>query len=77
MIPSVLFAACFQLIPFRSSHNFRSIILFEYMIFLKIIHEEECFVNESVEKPAIYDLLFLIAIYYPKNDRKYPSEMRI
>ena len=47
------------------------------MIFLKIIHEEECFVNESVEKPAIYDLLFLIAIYYPKNDRKYPSEMRI
>ena len=30
---------------------------------------------ELVNKPAIYDLLFHIAIYSLKNDNKYPSKM--
>ena len=34
------------------------------------------FSTESVKKPTVYDLLFLIAIYYPKNDNKHSSEMR-
>ena len=34
------------------------------------------FSTESAKKPTIYDLLFLIAIYAPKNDNKHPSEMR-
>ena len=34
------------------------------------------FSTESAKKPTIYDLLFLIAIYSPKNDSKHPSEMR-
>ena len=32
--------------------------------------------NESAKKPTVYDLLFLIAIYYPKNQNKRPSDMR-
>ena len=34
------------------------------------------FSTESAEKSAIYDMLFLTAIYSPKNDNKHPSEMR-
>ena len=34
------------------------------------------FSTESTDKPKIYDLLFLIAIYSSKNDNKYPSEIR-
>ena len=30
----------------------------------------------SLKKTAIYNLLFLITIYSPKNDNKQPSEMR-
>ena len=31
---------------------------------------------ESVEKPTIFDLLFLIVIHSPKNDNKHPFEVR-
>ena len=34
------------------------------------------FSTESAKKPTIYYLLFLIAIYSPKNDKRHPSEMR-
>ena len=34
------------------------------------------FSTESTDKPKIYDLLFLIAIYPSKNDNKHPSEIR-
>ena len=34
------------------------------------------FSTESAEKPTIYDLLYLAAKYYPKNNNKHPSEMR-
>ena len=34
------------------------------------------FSAESVEKSTIYDLLFLVAIYSPKNGNKHPSDMR-
>ena len=34
------------------------------------------FSTESDKKPTMFDLLFLIAIYSPKNDNEYPSEMR-
>ena len=34
------------------------------------------FSTESAEKPKNYDLLFLIAIYSPKNDNKHSSELR-
>ena len=30
----------------------------------------------NTDKPSIYDLLFLVARYPPKNDKKHPSEMR-
>ena len=32
------------------------------------------FSTESAKKPTVYDLLFLITIYYPKNDNKHPPE---
>ena len=32
--------------------------------------------TESAEKSTIYDLLFLVSIYSPKNDNKKTSEMR-
>ena len=35
------------------------------------------FITESSKKPTIYDLLFLAVIYFPKNDNKHPSEVRI
>ena len=35
------------------------------------------FSTESAKKTTIYNLLFLIALYSPKNDNKQPSEMRI
>ena len=34
------------------------------------------FSTESAKKSAIYDFLFLIAFYSPKNVSKHPSEMR-
>ena len=34
------------------------------------------FSTESVKKPTIYDLLFIIAIYFLQNVNKYPSEMK-
>ena len=34
------------------------------------------FSTESA-KPSIYDFLFLIALYSPKNHNKHPSEMAI
>ena len=34
------------------------------------------FTNESTEKPIIYELPFLVAIYSPENDNKHPSEIR-
>ena len=34
------------------------------------------FNTESGKKLTLYDLLFLIAIYYPNNDSKRPSKMR-
>ena len=33
------------------------------------------FSAESAKKPTIYNLLFLIAIYFPKNNNKHPPEM--
>ena len=30
---------------------------------------------QSAEEPTIYDLLFLVAIYSPKNDNRHPSEI--
>ena len=33
-------------------------------------------VLNQVKRTIIHDLLFLIAIYSPKNDNKHPSEMR-
>ena len=33
-------------------------------------------VSFNTKKPTIYDLLFLVARYPPKNGNKYPSEMR-
>ena len=41
-------------------------------LFNKIIN----FITQSVKIPIIYDLLFLIGIYSPKNINKYPSEMK-
>ena len=32
--------------------------------------------TESAEETVIYDLLFLNAIYSPKNDNNHPSKMR-
>ena len=40
-------------------------------VFNKIIN----FITESIKK-KIYDLLFLIGLYSPKNINKYPSEMK-
>ena len=34
------------------------------------------FSTESAKEVTFYDLLFLIAIYYPNNDNKHPSEMK-
>ena len=34
------------------------------------------FSTKSGEKPTIYDLLFLVLIYSPKNNNKHPSEIR-
>ena len=34
------------------------------------------FSTESAKELALYDLLFLIAIYSRDNGNKYPSEMR-
>ena len=34
------------------------------------------FSAESAKKPTLFDLLFLIAIYSPKNENKHPSETR-
>ena len=34
------------------------------------------FSTESAEKPNIYELLFLVAIYSPENDNKNFSEIR-
>ena len=34
------------------------------------------FSTESAKERTIYDFLFLIAIYSPKNDNKHPSKMR-
>ena len=34
------------------------------------------FSAESAKKTRIYNLLFLIATYSPKNDNKHPSETR-
>ena len=34
------------------------------------------FSTEPAKQPALYDLLFLIAIYSPNIDNKRPSEMR-
>ena len=34
------------------------------------------FNKESAKKPTVYVLLFFIAVYYPKDDNKHPSEMR-
>ena len=31
---------------------------------------------ETAKELTLCDLLFLIAIYFPKNDNKHPSEMR-
>ena len=34
------------------------------------------FSTESAKELTFYDLLFLIEIYFPNSDNKYPSEMR-
>ena len=43
---------------------------------IKISISVQNFSTESAEKSTIYNLLFLVAIYSPKNDNKHPSEMR-
>ena len=44
--------------------------------FNKNINFSTNFCTESAEKLTIYDLLFLVAVYSPKNDNKQPFEMR-
>ena len=39
-------------------------------------HRKINFRNESVKKPMIFDLLFIIAIYSLQNVNKHPSEMK-
>ena len=34
------------------------------------------FSTESAERKIVYDLLFLITLYFPKYENKHPSEMR-
>ena len=34
------------------------------------------FSTESAKELTLYDMLSLIAIYYPNNDNKHPSDMR-
>ena len=43
-----------------------------FRVFNKIIK----FITESVKKPTIYDLLFLIGICSPKTIDKNPSKMK-
>ena len=47
-----------------------------FRVLIKISISVLNFSTESVKKPRIYDLLFLIATCSPKNDSKHPSEMR-
>ena len=46
------------------------------MSVFRLINKNINFSTESVRNPTIYNLLFLIAIYSPKNINKYPSEMK-
>ena len=43
---------------------------------IKIANSVLSFSTESAKKQTIYGLLFLLAIYSPKNDSKKPSKMR-
>ena len=43
---------------------------------IKISISKLSFSTGSAKKPTIYDLSFLIAIYYPKSDDKYSFETR-
>ena len=42
---------------------------------LKISNSILNFNTDAAKTSIIYDLLFLIATYFPKNDNKHPSEM--
>ena len=43
---------------------------------LGVFNKNFNFSTESAKKSTIYDFLFLIALYSPKNDNKHPSETR-
>ena len=43
---------------------------------IKISNSGLNFSTESARERTVYDLLFLIVIYSPKNDNKHPSKMR-
>ena len=45
-----------------------------FVMLIKISISVLKFSTELAKKPTIFDLLFLIVIYYPKNDNKHPSE---
>ena len=45
-----------------------------FVMLIKISISVLKFSTESAKRPTIFVLLFLIAIYYPKNDNKHPSE---
>ena len=49
-----------------------------FRVFLELIKISISVLNVgfNTKEPSIYDLLFLVARYPPKNDNKYPSEMR-
>ena len=44
--------------------------------FIKIWISVLDFISEWAIEPATYDLLFLIAIYFSKNNNKHPFEIR-
>ena len=50
--------------------------VFVFWVFNKNTNFSNEFQQFPTEFPTIYDLLFLIAIYFPKNDNKHPSKMR-
>ena len=56
----------------EQDHLSKNVKNVSFRLFNKIIN----FITESLKKPTIYSLLFVIGIYSPKNTNKYPSEMK-
>ena len=68
----MLFRVSFNRTIYRKMQNSISGVL------IKISMPELNFSNKSAKELALYDLLFLIAVYSPNinNDNKHPSKMR-